>query len=141
MDCVFVYGTLKEGFPNFSINTGIRIPGVFITKDHYPLYLVGENYVPWLMVQPERGERVSGQVFTVDRSTLLAMDRLEDIAEPDGYRRLKIQVVHTETLNEMTAFAYMKPQEQLDLAAIKLGPLSNYALEHASLYSKTEELD
>ena len=134
MDRVFVYGTLKEEFPNFSINTGIRIPGVFVTKDRYPLYLVGEDYVPGLMVQPDRGEQVSGQVFAVDRSTLLAMDRLEDIAEPDGYRRLKIQVVHTESLDEMTAFAYMKPQEQLDLATVKLGPLSSYELEHAILY-------
>jgi hypothetical protein len=28
---VFVFGTLKEGFPNFGANKGIRIPGKFVT--------------------------------------------------------------------------------------------------------------
>jgi gamma-glutamylcyclotransferase (GGCT)/AIG2-like uncharacterized protein YtfP len=37
---VFVFGTLKEGFPNFTVNRGVRVPGSFSTCSAYPLYLV-----------------------------------------------------------------------------------------------------
>ena len=33
---VFVFGTLKEGFPNFATNRGVRVPGAFTTKYRYP---------------------------------------------------------------------------------------------------------
>ncbi|HYP70984.1 MAG TPA: gamma-glutamylcyclotransferase family protein, partial [Variovorax sp.] len=85
---VFVFGTLKEGFPNFATNKGRRLPGVFLTKDRYPFYLVGERHSPWLVDQPGEGERVVGQVFEVDKVALAAMDALERIHEPDGYRRV-----------------------------------------------------
>ncbi len=53
MEHVFVYGTLKEGFPNFEINRGVRLPGTFIMAERYPLYLVGERCVPWMILQPD----------------------------------------------------------------------------------------
>ena len=136
MDRVFVYGTLKEGFPNFAVNHGIRVPGVFITTERYPLYLVGEGHVPWLIFQPDRGKQVSGEVFRVDESALRVMDQLERIAEPEGYRRMEIRVIDSEGLGELTVFVYMKRREQLDVAAVKLGPLSSYELQHASLYRR-----
>jgi gamma-glutamylaminecyclotransferase len=40
---VFVFGTLKQGFPNFHINRGRRVAGEFATGLAYPLYLVGER--------------------------------------------------------------------------------------------------
>ena len=46
---VFVFGTLKEGFPNFATNRGRRIAGGFVTVQRYPLYLVGERFSPWLL--------------------------------------------------------------------------------------------
>src|SRR5688572_24027904 len=55
---VFVYGTLKEGFPNFGANTGTRVPGVFVTKERYPLYLVGERHSPWMINSPGEGKQV-----------------------------------------------------------------------------------
>src|SRR4051812_338878 len=72
---VFVFGTLKEGFPNFATNRGQRVPGRFTTRAKYPLYLVGERHTPWLMDHPGVGMRVAGQVFRVDDATLAAMDR------------------------------------------------------------------
>ena len=39
---VFVFGTLKEGFPNFRINKGIRVVGEFVTVQRFPLHLIGE---------------------------------------------------------------------------------------------------
>jgi gamma-glutamylaminecyclotransferase len=45
---VFVFGTLKDGFPNHSENEGKKIVGRFMTRDKYPLYLIGERfYLGW----------------------------------------------------------------------------------------------
>ena len=33
---IFVYGTLKQGFRNFHINRGTRLPGEFITEQAFP---------------------------------------------------------------------------------------------------------
>lgn len=43
MHRVFVYGALKEGFPNFKSNNGTRYQGEFTTLETYPLYLVESN--------------------------------------------------------------------------------------------------
>ena len=65
------------------------------------------------------------------------MDKFERVSEPDGYRRMKIQVLHYETLNELTVFAYMKSTNQLTSEEIKMGPLSSYELEYAKLYQSS----
>ena len=52
---VFVFGTLKEGYPNFATNRGRRIPGDFVTRERYPLYLMGERFSPWLVSSPAKG--------------------------------------------------------------------------------------
>src|SRR3954469_2278028 len=90
---VFVFGTLKEGFPNHAVNRGERMPGTFVTREPYPLYLVGDRHSPWMIDTPGEGHRVAGQVFRVDAVTLSAMDRLERVGERGGYRRKLIEVV------------------------------------------------
>ena len=133
---VFVFGTLKEGFPNFATNRGTRVPGVFITKERYPLYLVGERHSPWLIDSPGNGEQISGQVFEVDQATLDAMDKLERISEPDGYRRVVLAVESGDVINSLSldANAYLKQARHLVASEIRLGPFSEYTLEHAALY-------
>jgi len=133
---VFVFGTLKEGFPNFATNRGTRVPGVFITKERYPLYLVGERHSPWLIDSPGNGEQISGQVFEVDQATLDAMDKLERISEPDGYRRVVLAVESGDVINSQSldVNAYLKQARHLVASEIRLGPFSEYTLEHAALY-------
>lgn len=133
---VFVFGTLKEGFPNFATNRGTRVPGVFITKERYPLYLVGERHSPWLIDSPGNGEQISGQMFEVDQATLDAMDKLERISEPDGYRRVVLAVESGDVINSQSldANAYLKQARHLVASEIRLGPFSEYTLEHAALY-------
>jgi len=138
---VFVFGTLKEGFPNFSTNRGTRVAGDFMTVERYPLYCVGERHSPWLVDAAGEGERVVGQVFEVDDGTLAAMDRLERTTEPDGYRRAMLEV---EALDDgpgarCRVHAYIKPREQFALADARLGPLREYTREHAALYRSREE--
>ncbi len=131
---VFVFGTLKEGFPNFAVNRGRRVAGTFVTREPYPLYLVGDRHSPWLVDEPGAGLRVTGEVFRVDAGTLQAMDRLERIAQPDGYRRVLLEVACLDTAVQHRVHAYLKPREQLAPAEIRMGPLAAYTLEHAALY-------
>jgi gamma-glutamylaminecyclotransferase len=131
---VFVFGTLKEGFPNFATNRGVRVPGVFRTRSPYPLYLVGERHSPWLIDAPGTGFRVAGQVFRVEADTLAAMDKLERVSEPDGYRRCALELESPESLAVISAHAYLKPPAQLVRSEIRLGPLDEYRHDHAALY-------
>ncbi len=136
MHSVFVFGTLKEGFPNSSTNKGSRVAGDFITINRYPLYLVGERHSPWLVLSEGKGFQVRGQVFTVDEATLGAMDRLERTHEVDGYRRVRVHVFSASTYEEIQVFVYVKPPQQLEGMLVQLGPIAEYELEHASLYQK-----
>jgi HAD superfamily hydrolase (TIGR01509 family) len=129
---VFVFGTLKAGFPNFAANRGTRLPGTFRTLEKFPLYLVGDRHVPWMLDVRGQGERVAGEVYEVDSAALAAMDTLERVTEPDGYRRGAILVEGGGSLLE--TFAYLKPVAQLVPSRVRLGPLAEYLPEHARLY-------
>ena len=133
---IFVFGTLKEGFPNFAINRGRRIPGEFVTALPFPLYLVGERCSPWLVNRPGEGTCVTGQVFEADDAALAQMDRLERTGEPDGYQRLPIEVLAAGTAKDtrLTVFAYLKPPSQFTLTEARHGPLAVYSLTHAARY-------
>jgi len=135
---VFVFGTLKEGFPNFPANRGVRVPGDFVTADRLPLFLVGERHSPWLINEPGRGRQVVGQVFRVDAAALQEMDALERIHEPDGYRRRPIKVMAAGVVGDAghLVAAYLKHPEQLDDLSVRLGPLAELTLEHAAIYRK-----
>ena len=133
---VFLFGTLKRGFPNSSRNKGSRVSGDFFTKNRYPLYLVGERHSPWLMLSKGEGFQIRGQVFMVDEASLGDMDRLERIHEADGYRRVQIPVISESTNEEMLVFVYGKPPQQLEGMLIQLGPIAEYELQHSSLYQK-----
>ncbi|MES2999748.1 MAG: gamma-glutamylcyclotransferase family protein [Pseudomonadota bacterium] len=131
---VFVFGTLKEGFPNFGVNRGTRVPGEFKTCAAYPLYLVGERHSPWLIESPDTGLRVAGQVFRVDREMLDAMDRLERVTEHDGYHRKLLQLEEAGSSRLVSTYAYLKPPEQLLMSQVRLGPIGEYLHAHAALY-------
>jgi gamma-glutamylaminecyclotransferase len=137
---VFVFGTLKQGFPNFHENLGTRVPGDFATRERYPLYLVGERYSPWMIAEPGSGQQVRGQVFEVDASALHRMDLLERVHEPDGYRRSAIEVIPASTTaaSPLQAFAYFKAAGQVQPRQIRLGPLPEYGLAHAALYRQRD---
>jgi gamma-glutamylaminecyclotransferase len=131
---VFVFGTLKEGFPNFATNRGSRIPGEFSTAAAHPLYLIGDRHSPWLIDAPGTGFLVLGQIFRVDSETLAAMDTLERATESDGYHRKVLQVAGVGCTDVLSAFAYLKAPGQLVPSEIRAGPLGEYMHEHARLY-------
>lgn len=131
---VFVFGTLKEGFPNYKINNGSRLEGSYLTKNKYPLYLIGKRFSPWLILEKGKGHHIRGQVFTVNDKTLADMDKLERINELDGYRRVEMTVISEESGEERVVFAYGKQAEQLNRADIQLELNGEYKLEHSLLY-------
>ena len=63
------------------------------------------------------------------------MDRLERVAEADGYRRVRIEVECSQTAARRFAYVYLKPGPQLVPAEIRQGPLAEYTRGHAALYS------
>lgn len=131
---VFVYGTLKQGFPNFGLNKGVRCRGSFVTRDKYPLYLIGERYSPWLVLNKGTGTNVKGQVFEISQAILTAMDRLERTDKPDGYRRITTRVICIESGEQQNAFMYGKPIVMLASAEIRSKLAGQYLPEHSALY-------
>jgi gamma-glutamylaminecyclotransferase len=137
---VFVFGTLKQGFPNFAVNQGRRVGGVFRTLDRHPLLLVGERHVPWMIDSPGLGERVSGELYEVDAAALAAMDLLEGVGQADGYERRALRVQAGAPGDDAVVLAqvYMKRPEQVVEAEVQLGPLAEYTLAHAARYRRRD---
>jgi len=137
---VFVFGTLKQGFPNFATNRGRRIGSAFRTLDRLPLLLVGERHVPWLIDSPGLGERVAGELYEVDAAALAVMDELEGVGTPDGYLRkaLRVQAATRGDDTVVLAQVYMKRTDQVVEADVQLGPLAEYTLEHAARYRRRD---
>jgi len=133
---VFVYGTLKQGFRNFAVNRGLRIAGDFVTAQAYPLYVIGEFGLPWLVHAPGRGHAVRGQLFEVDAATLAAMDALERIHDAQWYTRRVLAVRPTDGGADLPALAYFGDAERAAREAVHLGPLPEYLAEHQALYRK-----
>ncbi|MCB1999635.1 MAG: gamma-glutamylcyclotransferase family protein [Burkholderiaceae bacterium] len=135
---IFVYGTLKQGFPNFPRNSGRRMPGDFRTLQPFPLYVVqlpNEDRAPWLMHQPGRGKPVTGQVFEVDEGLLQAMDTFEEVGLPQGYVRVAIdlEAVHAPG-RPIASYAYVKLEHQLAECLAIEGPFAEYTLALAAGY-------
>jgi gamma-glutamylaminecyclotransferase len=133
---VFVYGTLKEGFANFGINAGLRIPGVFLTVQRYPLFIIGSYFLPWLVNQPGSGQQVLGQVFQVSEQVLRDMDVLEQIDDDGWYTRVEIQVqeIGEPNLVPIQAFVYFGAKERVCKEHVHAGPLAEFTVQHNLSY-------
>jgi gamma-glutamylaminecyclotransferase len=137
---IFVYGTLKAGFPNAHINRGVRVPGTFRTVKRLALYVVGTHHVPWL-VEPsssDTGLQVQGELYALQDVDLPRMDALEGIGRPGGYRRVLIQVQRV--LDDGTlgtpedASVYLQDMGHLGGQVLHAGPLLAYTAAHAAHY-------
>lgn len=135
---VFVYGTLKEGFPNFHLNPGRRVPGAFRTRQPLPFYVVRlplEDRAPWLVNKPGHGVQVTGQVFEVDAATLQAMDVFEEVGLPTGYVRVDLELEAVDGAGSvLQAHVYMKEEPQMVECLAIEGPFAEYTAELAVGY-------
>ncbi len=133
---VFVYGTLKEGFRNFHVNRGTRLPGEFVTEQAFPRYVIGEFGLPWLVHEPGRGHRVTGQVFEVDDEALAAMNVLERINDAGWYTPRELAVRSVGGGESLQVLAYFGSAARLATDTVHHGPLAEYSDAHQGLYRK-----
>ena len=136
MHHVFVYGTLKQGFSNFHVNGGQRVPGRFVTVQRLPLYIVGAELVPWLVDDPGRGEHVIGEVYAVDDRVLADMDELEQVDEAGWYTRRTIAVrpLEAPATAPMTVFVYFGDPQRVAREGAHAGPLAEFSAEQDRRY-------
>jgi gamma-glutamylaminecyclotransferase len=129
---LFVYGSLKEGFPNFHVNKGRRVAGTYRTAAPCALYLVS-GQLPCLMPAVPGGLQVLGQLFEVNADELAAMDALERVGQPGGYARslIALERVDVAPTQSLQAFVYTQHESQLQRPGQHLGPLAEYTQEHA----------
>ncbi|XP_021765468.1 putative gamma-glutamylcyclotransferase At3g02910 [Chenopodium quinoa] len=97
---IFVYGTLKRGFPNHhlleeltSSNDAVFL-GCYKTLNLYPL-VCGPLGIPFLINIPGSGHRVIGELYSVSGPGLARLDELEGISR-GHYERLPMEVVTDE---------------------------------------------
>jgi gamma-glutamylcyclotransferase (GGCT)/AIG2-like uncharacterized protein YtfP len=84
MTRIFVYGTLKRGYPNNPLLEGSAFLGEAVTV---PTYRMVETSFPVIMPDPG-GKPVAGEIYTVDDATLARLDQLE--REGRSYDRVMI---------------------------------------------------
>jgi gamma-glutamylaminecyclotransferase len=139
---LFVYGTLQRGLPNHARNAG-RFLGRYRTRERLPLYVVrlpDEDRAPWLVDDPGRGDRVSGELYAVDVIALQAMDAFEEVDRPDGYVRVAVALdaVDDPAAPPLWAQAYLKPPDRLTACLAIEGPFEAYTPALAAGYRLAE---
>ena len=68
---VFIYGTLKRGFPLFDKGlVGADYLGDVETVERYPLYIAGSFYGPMMLDRAGEGLHVRGELFEVEEDRL-----------------------------------------------------------------------
>lgn len=114
---VFVYGTLKRGFPNHTrYMRQAHLLGTFRTRERYRLILNGNRYSPCMVAGSGQGHHVMGEVYAVDQAGLDTMDHLERIDRADGYRRHRITVdcADNASIDSQQVFVYLKAPEWVE---------------------------
>lgn len=126
MHRVFVFGTLKRGFPNHDpAMRGATYLGEFRTVAPYPLLIAGRWFSPVMLPESGVGHRVTGELYAVDGDKLAELDRVESTHLPDGYRRHAIAVECSETAAIVEAQVYMKERRLVRI--VHSGYLDHYA--------------
>lgn len=94
---VFTYGTLKRGFPNYSIieSTNPSFIATAKTRHKFPLLQAGKWNVPFLIheVNYPDSYQIEGELFEVDKQGILVLDEFEGV-DRAYYKRLPIEVYH-----------------------------------------------
>jgi gamma-glutamylcyclotransferase (GGCT)/AIG2-like uncharacterized protein YtfP len=115
MKNIFVYGTLKCSFQNYSEQ---RLGQFYIsdctTLKPYSLVIADQYYVPVLLLDGNKHKlaHIKGELYRVDQNTLAWLDALEGVGKDKGYQRVKIEVL-ADNGEVIMAEAYMKYQRDV----------------------------
>lgn len=121
---VFVYGTLKRGFPNHHYMAAATFLAAAATADAYPLVVGGTYFTPYLLPEPGSGHRVKGELWEVPEGAMPALDELESTHLPNGYRRALIPVLAAGASEPVDAWTYFR--ERRHIAIIHTANLADY---------------
>lgn len=133
---LFVYGTLKEGFCNFKLNEGRRIPGDFVTVECFQLYVLGPFSLPWMVEANGQGLQVTGQLYEVTEEQLSQLDKFERVDEPGWLTRkpILVRAPSSPSADPVQAFVYLGDPEAVRTQTIYLGPVAEYTREMDAQY-------
>jgi gamma-glutamylaminecyclotransferase len=119
---VFVYGTLKRGFPFHPLGLSDSTFVSAVTTVHpYPMVIAGSFFGPMMLDEPGRGLRVVGELYSVRPDRLPKLDELEDVGRPGSFRA-RVEIVDGDATVE--AIGFMKDERWLD--PVHTGFLSDY---------------
>lgn len=91
---VFVYGTLRKEGSNHSLLSSSTYIGSGQTEDLFTMYVSGIPYVN----PNEKTSTIKGEVYEIDRMTLLGLDMLE--GHPEWYYRRLVYITTDKGLVE-----------------------------------------
>ena len=112
-ESIFVYGTLKTGFPNHDeMLKDERLLGLYKTVEKYPLVLTKPWYSPVMLPEPGIGHHVSGEIYVVNNEKLQELDKFEYIYLPKGFRRHQLKVV-SHAGDILTAEVYLRSRNNI----------------------------
>ena len=86
MHRIFVYGTLKRGWPLSRLLDGQRFLGVAWTAPRYRMVNLGE-YPGLIDATDGEGRSIEGELWEVDTRCLSALDEAEGVPEAEYERR------------------------------------------------------
>jgi gamma-glutamylaminecyclotransferase len=108
MTPLFVFGTLKRGFPLHAQGLRqARLLGLCRTVAPYPMFVAGPWFAPMLLNQPGIGRQVKGELYEVEAARLAMLDALESVGQP-GNLRVIVAVEPLEGGAARSAWVYMK---------------------------------
>ena len=125
MHKIFIYGTLKHGFPNHNgyLDKECYL-GNYRTVECYPLVIANKWFAPVLLREPGQGKQVLGELYRVDDGKLAELDRLERTDHSKGYQRISIEIQNVANEKLTYAFTYMK--ERIHVKNISSENLAEY---------------
>lgn len=108
---LFVYGTLKSGFPLHTVGlTGQQFVGAYRTVISYPMVVAGPWFTPMMLNEPGLGLRVFGELYEVENIRMATLDKIEGTGERGSYRA-SIDVEPTGCGAHYLANVYFKARE------------------------------
>jgi gamma-glutamylaminecyclotransferase len=110
---LFVFGTLKRGFPLHHGLAGAQFCGEYRTVERFPMLIAGHWFAPMMLNEPGLGHQVAGELYEIDAACLARLDGIESMGQP-GNLRLAIDVTPIRGGAPETALVYMKSRALAD---------------------------
>jgi gamma-glutamylaminecyclotransferase len=87
MNRIFVFGTLKRGFPlHDRALAGAAYRGLYRTSERFPMFVAGRWFAPMMIEEPGLGHHVLGELYEVEDWRLNLIDEMESVGIPGNFR-------------------------------------------------------